>query len=319
MYTLPICRMLALCLPMLLSVGIAAAEGTAPSAILRIGYQLSSTLAAVLKTNGDLERALAPLGVQVRWHEFTSGLPQFEALNTGNIDFSADVADTVPIFALAAGAKLTYVAEEAPSPQAQAVLVPPNSQIKNLADLRGKTIAVTKGAGSHYLLIAALNSATLTFKDISPAYLTPADGRAAFVSNNVAAWVAWDPYLTAAERQNGARVLIDGAGLASYKRYYLASQMYAHARSDVLKVVYDQLASTGKWVKQHPDEAAALLAGIWHIEKEIVEEANSHRSYAVGLVTRNGLAEQKKIAAAFYAEGLLPRSIDGTEAEIWRP
>jgi sulfonate transport system substrate-binding protein len=69
---------------------------------LRIGYQLSSTLIAILKANGKLEQELARRGVTVTWHEFTSGLPQLEALNTGNIDFSADVADTVPIFALAA-------------------------------------------------------------------------------------------------------------------------------------------------------------------------------------------------------------------------
>lgn len=296
-----------------------AAQAAPPSSTLRIGYQLSSTLTAVLKTNGGLQKALAPLGVQVTWHEFTSGLPLLEALNTGNIDFSADVADTVPLFAFAAGAKLAYVAQEAPSPQAQAILVPSNSPIKALTDLKGKKIAVTKGAGSHYLLIAALNSVELTFKDISPAYLPPADGRAAFISGSVDSWVAWDPYLSTAVRQNNAKVLIDGKGLASYKRYYLASQNYARSRSDVLKVVYDQLDATGKWVKSHPDEAATLLAGIWHIDKDVVEEADSHRSYRVGPVTKDGLSEQGKIAAAFFAEGLLPRPVEGTEGDIWRP
>lgn len=302
-----------------LSAAAAAAQPSSLSRTLRIGYQLSSTLTTILKSNGKLEQALGPLGVEVTWHEFTSGLPQLESLNTGNIDFSADVADTVPIFAIAAGAKLTYVAEEAPSPHAQAIVVPSHSSIKTLADLKGKRIAVTRGAGSHYLLIAALNSVNLTFKDISPAYLIPADGRAALVSNSVDAWVAWDPYLTTAERLNGARVLADGEGLARYKRYYLASQPYAHARSDVLKIIFDQLTATGKWVKSHPDEAAALLAGIWHIDQAVVKEANNHRSYRVGPVTKHGLAEQKKIAAAFFAQGLLPREIDGTEADIWHP
>lgn len=302
-----------------LTTAAAAAQSRPPAGTLRIGYQLSSTLTIILKSNGKLESALAPLGVQVTWHEFTSGVPLLEALNTGNIDFSADVADTVPLFAIAAGAKLSYVAEEAPSPHAQGILVPSHSTIKTLADLKGKRIAVTRGAGSHYLLIAALNSAKLTFKDISPAYLAPADGRAAFVSNNVDAWVAWDPYFTTAERQNRARVLADGEGLASYKRYYLASQPYARAHGDVLKVVFDQLSATGTWVKSHPDEAAALLAGIWHIDRDIIKEADGHRSYRVGLVSREGLAEEKKIAAAFFAEDLLPRRVDGTEAVIWQP
>src|SRR5204863_6759144 len=72
---------------------------------VRIGYQRSSTLTAILKANGELEKALAPLGIKVSWHEFSSGLPLLEAVNIGSIDFGADVADTVPIFAQAAGAK----------------------------------------------------------------------------------------------------------------------------------------------------------------------------------------------------------------------
>ena len=204
---------------------------------LRIGYQLSSTLIALLRANGKLEQELARRGVTVTWHEFTSGLPQLEALNTGNIDFSADVADTVLVFALAAGAKLTYVAEEAPSPLAQGILVPEKSVIATVADLKGKRIAVTRGAGSHYLLIAALQSVRLSLKDVVPAYLTSADARAAFVAGRVDAWVAWDPYLNSRERQDGARPVIYDRDVANYKRYYLTSQGYASAHGDVLKVV----------------------------------------------------------------------------------
>lgn len=55
-----------------------------------------------------------------------------------NIDLGADVADTVPLFTQAAGAKLAYIAEESASPSAQAILVSPDSPIKTLADLKGK-------------------------------------------------------------------------------------------------------------------------------------------------------------------------------------
>lgn len=293
---------------------------TASSDSIRIGYQKSSTLTAILKTNGELEKALAPLGVRISWHEFTSGLPLLEAINTGNIDFGADVADTVPLFAQAAGAKLAYIAEEAASPSAQAILVGAESPIKTLADLRGKKVAVTKGAGSHFLLLAALAKSGLNFKDISPAYLTPADGRAAFIGGNVDAWVAWDPFLTSAQRQSNARVLSDGSnGLASYKRYYLSSAAFADRRGDVLNVIFGKLDETGKWVKAHPKDAAVLLAGLWGIDAAAVEEANSHRSYKIGVVTASGLSEQQRIADAFFAEGLLPVKVNAGDARIWAP
>jgi len=296
------------------------AEAPVATDTIRIGYQKSSTLAAILKTNGELEKALAPLGIRVTWHEFTSGLPLLEAINTGNVDFGADVADTVPLFAQAARAKLAYIAEESASPSAQAILVPETSPIKSIADLKGKKVAVTKGAGSHFLLLTALAKGGLSFKDISAAYLPPADGRIAFVGGSVDAWVAWDPFLTSARRQSNARVLVDGSdGLASYKRYYLSSSDFADRHGDALNVLFSKLAETGKWVKANPKEAASLLSGLWGIDAETIEQANSHRSYQVGAVTREKLSEQQRIADAFYAAGLIPVKVNAADVKIWTP
>lgn len=286
---------------------------------LRIGFQKSSTLIALLKEDSALEKALAPLGVTVSWHEFTSGLPIMEALNAGQIDVSADVADTVPIFAQAAQARITYIAQEAASPKAQAILVGAESSIRSIADLKGRKVAVTKGAGSHYLLLAALASETLPFKAISPAYLTPSDGRAALASGSVEAWVAWDPFLSAAEQQTGARVLRDGTGLSQYKRYYLAGADYATQRADVLTLLFAKLRETGAWVKANPKAAAARLGALWKLDPVIVLQANRRRSYAVEPVTRAGLSEQQTTADAFRAEGLLPRAVDASALPIWAP
>jgi sulfonate transport system substrate-binding protein len=298
--------------------GAARSQDQPTSDVVRIGFQRSSTLTAILKANGELEKSLAPLGVRVTWHEFTSGLPLLEALNLDSIDFSADVADTVPIFAQAAGARVVYVAEEAPSPTAQAILVSANSPIQSLAELKGKTVAVTKGAGSHFLLLAALAKVGLSFKDIKPAYLTPGDGQAAFVSGNVDAWVAWDPFLTSAQRQSGARILSDGTGIANYKRYYLASERFAARRSDVLAVIFERLRLTGQWLKQHPQDAADLLAGIWGIDAGTIAQADAHRSYLVAAVTRAGLSEQQRIADAFATEGLIPGKVETGDIKIWQ-
>ena len=291
----------------------------APTTTLRIGYQKSSTLTVVLKTQGTLERQLAPLNVRISWHEFTSGLPLLEALNLDNLDFSADVADTVPVFAQAAGAKLTFVAQEAPSPGAQAILVKADSPIRSVADLKGRKIGFAKAAGAHYLLIAALDQAGLGFRDIEPAYLSPADGRAAFERGAIDAWVVWDPFLSAAQRQARVRVLADGTGIASYQRYYLAGSAFAKARPDVLRVLYAELQKAGAWVKQKPAEAAELLAPVWGLDTATVEQANARRSYEVRPVLAAGLGEQQRIADAFFAEKLLPRRIDALDVALFKP
>lgn len=260
--------------------GIAAATGigaclvplarAAETTTLRIGYQKSSTLITLLKTWGTLEKRLTPAGVTVSWHEFTSGLPLLEALNIGSVDVSADVADTVPVFALAAGARLTYLAQEAPSPTAQALVVRADSPIKSVADLKGKRVAVAKAAGSHYLLIALLEQSGLKFKDIEPAYLSPADGRAAFERAAVDAWVTWDPFLAGVQRQSQVRIVSDGRNVADYQRYYLVSTPYARANPQVLNIIFEELKKAGVWIRHNPKEAASLLAPVWGLDAATV-------------------------------------------------
>lgn len=287
---------------------------------VRIGYQKSSTLLMLIKQRGELEHALQQQGVNVSWHEFTSGLPLLEALTLGHIDLSADVADTVPIFAQAAGANLTYYARETPSPTAQAILVPADSPIKTLADLKGKKIAVTKAAGSHYLLIAALNKAGLRFSDISPAWLTPADGRAALENGSVAAWVTWEPFVSSALNQQHTRILTTGEGLASYQRYYLASGDYVKAHPQVMQTVFATLEKEATWLKQNPQVAATLLGPKWgNLPTKVVVEANAHRSYHLQPVKKGDLGEQQKIADAFYQAKLLPAAIDASAVNTWQP
>jgi len=301
--------------------GVAATTGglafAAPASTLRIGYQKSSTLITVLKAQGKLEAALAPLGVSVSWSEFASGLPLTEALNAEAVDFSADVADTVPIFAQAAHARFVYVAQEAPSPGAQAIIVRRAGALHTLADLRDKDIAVTKAAGSHYLLLAALAHANVPADAVRIHYLTPADGRAAFEHGSVDAWVTWDPYVASVDQQPDVRILADGKGFATYQRYYLASTRFAEARPDVIAVVYAQLCSAGQWVRSAPQDAAQLLAPIWGLDASTIERANARRSYLVREVSRANFGEQQTIADTFFNAHLLPAAVDTAHAERW--
>ncbi len=294
------------------------AEASYKADTVRIGYQRSSTLMTLLKETGELEQQLAEKKVKVSWHEFTSGQPLAEALNVGSIDVTADVADTVPVFAQAAKANLTYYAKETASPNAQAILIPQNSSIKTVADLKGKKIAVTKAAGSHYLLIAALNQAGLSFKDIEPAWLSPADGRAAFEHGGVDAWVTWEPYVSSGTVVQHAKILASGEGLASYTRYYLTGHKFAQENPAILNDIVNALKEKAAWVKQNPDDAAKVLAPLWgNLPTEVVLKANANRSYDVQGVVLGDMPEQQKIADAFFNEKLIPNTIDAKSSDIY--
>src|ERR1700761_6910631 len=179
--------------------------------VVHIGFQKYGKL-VLLKNKGTLEPKLKALGYSVQWTEFQFGPPLLEAMNVGSIDFG-NTGETPPVFAQAAGAAIRYVAYEPPAPKGEAILVSKDSPLKSVADLRGKEVAVAKGSNAHYLLVKALEKAGLKYQDITPAFLAPADARAAFENGAVDAWSIWDPYQSAADVTLGAKTLTDATGL----------------------------------------------------------------------------------------------------------
>ena len=284
-----------------------------------ISYQRSSTLWILLKQNGQLEERLKPLGFTVNWHEFSTGL--LSSMNAGSVDLHADVADAFALFTQAADAPLTYYAREKPSPSAQAIIVQDNSPIHSVVDLKGKTVAVSKGSGSNYLLISALKKAGLTLADITPRYLEAPDGGAAFANGSVDAWAIWDPFLATQQLDHSVRTLANGDdGLADYNRFYLATTQFAKVHPDVLQITFDTLRETGKWVKTHPKEAAQILGPLWgNIAPATVELANSRRSYDIIPVKVEELAEQQRIADTYYAAKLTPKPLKVGDISVWAP
>jgi sulfonate transport system substrate-binding protein len=294
------------------SFGTAGAETSQKPELLRIGYQKYGTL-TLLKARGDLDRRLAARGIGVRWTEFPAGPQLLEGLNVGSIDFGT-VGEAPPVFAQAAGADLVYIANQPPAPSAEAIVVPKNSALQTLADLKGKKIALNKGSNVHFLLVKALEKAGLKYADIQPAYLVPADARAAFERGSVDAWVIWDPFLAAAQRQLDARVLTDGRGLVANLQFYLASRAYADRHGDVLQLIVEELARLDAWAEGKDKEVAALLAPQIGLSTEITELATSRFAYGVKPITPQVAAEQQKIADAFFELKLIPKAIRVADA-----
>ncbi|MES1162504.1 MAG: sulfonate ABC transporter substrate-binding protein [Rhizobacter sp.] len=276
---------------------------------LRIGYQKSASLFVLQKAQGTLEKRLAPLNISVRWVEFPAGPQLLEGLNVGSIDVG-HVGEAPPIFAQAAGANFVYIGNDPAAPEAEAIVVPKDSPLKTVADLKGKKVALNKGSNVHYLLVRALEKAGVKYADIQPVFLAPADARAAFEKGAVDAWAIWDPFLSAAEKQLGVRQLADGrGGVANNYLYYLGERGFVERRPDVIKALFEDSVEQGRWIKANVKQAATLIAPIQGLDAEIVESALHRYQFGVAPVSDAIAAEQQRIADVFFDLKLIPKPV----------
>ncbi|MGN8544893.1 sulfonate ABC transporter substrate-binding protein [Bradyrhizobium sp. 13971] len=284
--------------------------------VVRIGYQKYGKL-VLLKSKSSLEEKLKAVGTKVVWTEFPSGPPLLEALNVGAIDFG-NTGEAPPIFAQAAGAPIQYVAYEPPAPKGEAILVPKDSAIKSVADLKGKKVALNKGSNVHYLLVKALKKAGVKYSEIEPVFLAPADARAAFERGAVDAWVIWDPFQAAAEAATGARTVADGTGIVANYQFYFASKKFLQADPKIVELVLAQLSEVDDWAKGDIHAVAEQLAPSIGLSVPVVEVALKRQAYGIKPVTDAVVADQQQVADTFFALGLIPKQIKISDV-AWRP
>jgi sulfonate transport system substrate-binding protein len=286
-----------------------------PLSELRIGYQKGGPL-LILKSSGELDRRLGTLGVQVRWAEFPSGPPLLEALNAGALEVGVAGNAATVIAQAAADSPLVYLAVSVPNPHGDAILVPKDSPIRTLADLKGKTIAFTRGSNAQYFLIRALQHAHIGLNEVRQAGLSPTDARAAFESGSVDAWIIWDPFYADAQLNLGARVLVDGTGLVDDSVFYVSTRSAADKHQQILQIVVDEIEKTERWMQAHPDDAARQLAEATSLPLNIWQTALSRHSYGVKAVDQKAIDSQQSIADTFYSLGLLPAK-ENVASAIW--
>ncbi|MDB5582556.1 MAG: putative transporter substrate-binding protein [Bradyrhizobium sp.] len=274
---------------------------------IRIGTQKGGFFPAV-RQRRTLEDAFKPLGIEIKWIDFQFGPPLLEAINAGSVDFGF-VGDSPPIFAQAGGARIRYVAAVKSDGNTQAIIVPKNSPIKTLADLKGKRIAFGKGSSAHNLLVAALEKGGLAWSDITSAALAPADATAAFVQGSVDAWSIWDPYLSLAELKEGARVIAFDKDVHKPNAFYIASSVFAEKYPSVLARLNAAFASEGKWADSHHEEVAKAQAEATGVDIEAVRRFVNRSNYGVVAVDEEVIRSQQAVADRFTRLGLIPKSI----------
>ncbi len=279
---------------------------------VRIGYQKNGSLVLVRQQN-----RLDALGVVAEWVEFNSGPPLLEALSAGAVDFGA-VGDTPPIFAQAAGSDLLYVGGQPITGVNEAILVPTNSTIQSVAELRGRKLAFTKGSSAHAMVVNILAAAGMKPADIQPVYLQPPDAAAAFRAGALDAWAVWDPFYAIAQMEPTTRVLTTAEGAAPSNSFFMAGRHFVQQQPDTVSALLDAINQAATWARAHPEELAQTLAAVTGVPLVAQRVAAQRGVYAVQPMNDAIIARQQGIADLFASLRIIPTKLD-VRAIVWTP
>jgi sulfonate transport system substrate-binding protein len=224
---------------------------------LRLDYATYSPSSLVLKRFGWLDDDFKKDGTAVKWVFSAGSNRALEYLNAGSIDIGSS-AGLAALLAKANGnpIKTPYIFSR---PEWTALVVPKDSPIKTLADLKGKKVAATKGTDPYLFLLRALHTVGLKRTDIEHVALQHADGRAALEQGRVDAWAGLDPLMAASELDRGSRLLYRNVDFNTYGFLNVREEFLAKSPNEVQRVIagYERARL---WILAKTTEAAKILA-----------------------------------------------------------
>jgi|HubBroStandDraft_2_1064218.scaffolds.fasta_scaffold12696_2 aliphatic sulfonates family ABC transporter substrate-binding protein len=288
-----------------------------PKAAIRIGYQSFGVL-SLLKATGALEDGLAAQGIDVEWTEHPTGMQVVDAAAAGALDIGV-VGEVPPVFAQAAGAPIVYLGAEPAAPEGEAIVVLESTRISSVRDLRGKSLAVTRGANVMYFVVRALEEAGVDWADVDVRILPPEQARAAFTRKEIDAWAIWNPILASVEHSLPTSVIRDARGLASNRAFYVGRRAFADAQPEIVETFIGQVGSVGRWASDNQELAARLLASQLGFSQLAMETALARTPFDARPLDAAAIEAQQHIADTFHRLGLIARPVRVDQAVWTRP
>ena len=235
----------------------ASAQARAPLAELRLDYAYYSPTSLVLKRFGWLEEDFGKDGTRVKWVLSAGSNRALEYLNANSVDIGSS-AGLAALLAKANGnpIRTPYVFSR---PEWTALVVPRDSPIRTLRDLKGRKVAATKGTDPYLFLLRSLQTVGLKKSDIEHVPLQHADGLAALRAGQVDAWAGLDPLMASAELDSGARLLYRNVAFNTYGFLNVREDFLAQRPAEVHRVIagYERAR---QWTLANTTEAAKILS-----------------------------------------------------------
>lgn len=283
-----------------------AAHAAQPKEV-RLDYAYYAPTSLVLKQQGLLEKALEPQGIGVKWVFSQGSNRSLEYLNGGSTDF-ASTAGLAAVLSRANGApiKTVYVASR---PEWTALVVPKDSPIQSVADLKGKKVAATKGTDPFLFLLQSLQKAGLNKNDVEIVHLQHPDGRVALERGDVQAWAGLDPLMASSELQAGSRLLYRNRDFNSYS-VLSVTETFSKQQPALIEQVIAAYEQARQWAIANPDALAQLLADEAKLPLEVARLQLSRTDFSNSQPGAEHVNALKAAAPILLEEGLVRPGTD---------
>lgn len=235
---------------------------------IRLDYAYYSPTSLVLKKFGWVEEAYEEEGTEVVWTLSQGSNKALEYLNSNSVDFGS-TAGAAALISKANGAPIqnVYIYSK---PEWTALVTTEDSDIKTVADLKGKQVAATLGTDPYIFLVRALAEEGLSVNDITVTNLQHADGATALVNGDVDAWSGLDPHMAKYEVENNTPLFFRNIDFNTYG-FLNVREEFAEKHPEHVKRIIELYEKARQWVLDNPEEAAELLAEEAGIDLEVAK------------------------------------------------
>ena len=275
---------------------------------ITIDWATYNPVSMLLKDKGWLEEEFAKDEISINWVQSLGSNKALEFLNAGSIDFGSSAGAAALVSKINGNPiKSVYVFSK---PEWTALVTAKDSGINSIADLKGKSVAVTRGTDPHIFLVRALQGVGLTEQDITPVLLQHPDGATALVRGDVDAWAGLDPMMANVELNEGARLFHRDADANTYG-ILSTREAFLEQYPDLVKRVLVVYENARKYALDHPDELKASFVAATKLPDAVADkQLNERTDLSNGVI---GEAQRESILQAGLAlqkAGVIEPGID---------
>jgi len=251
----------------------AAAEGWSAD-VLNIDFATYNPLSLIIKDQGWIEETLGE-DVTVNWIQSAGSNKANEALRAGAVDVGS-TAGSAALLARSNGSPIKTI-DVYSQPNWAALVVPAGSDITEVSDLAGKSVAATKGTDPYFFLLQSLAEAGVALADVDVQNLQHADGKAALESGAVDAWSGLDPLLSTSIATAGSEIIYDNIDFNSYG-FLNATETFLDASPDLAQVVVNAYEKARAFAIDDPEATSSILAEVAGIDPAIATAVIADRT-----------------------------------------